>query len=72
MDVVFFNYIKVEVYASSQNRASNVILFFFRHILRKYFVQISDVVRAYCPDKRLPQSFLIAMVFTFQSVFEIQ
>ncbi len=38
--------VSCNVSASSQNQAFNAILFFFRHVLKKDFGQISDVVRA--------------------------
>ncbi len=42
--------VSCKVSASSQNQAFNALLFFFRHVLKKEFGEIRDVVRA----KRLP------------------
>jgi integrase len=38
--------VKCNVSASSQNQAFNALLFFFRHVLKKEFGEIRDVVRA--------------------------
>jgi integron integrase len=38
--------VSCKVSASSQNQAFNALLFFFRHVLKKDFSRISDVVRA--------------------------
>ena len=45
---VFLSYLGVScrVSATSKNQAFNALLFFFRHILKKDFGEIHDVVRA--------------------------